>query len=104
MCAQGGEKLFMNSGSFIYGFYCPPIKQLSVEAYNEADDWCRWESSCLPGLCGFIGSGFPLPGQHQREPHLLRELVRKMNSVPGRLRAQVRGHWGKDYDLGSGRF
>lgn len=71
MCVQGGEELFMNSGSFIYGFYWPLIKQLPTDAHNEADDWYRWESSCLPGLCAFTGSGLPLPGQHQSQPHLL---------------------------------
>lgn len=74
----------MNSGSFIYGFYWLLIKQLPTDAHNEADDWYRWESSCLPGLCAFTGSGLPLPGQHQSEPHLLRELERRMNS--GHLR------------------
>ena len=92
----------MNSGSFIYGFYWPLIKQLPTDAHNEADDWYRWESSGLPGLCVFIGSGIPLPGRHQSEPHLLQELERRMNS--GHLRAQVRRHWGKGCGLNSGRF
>lgn len=90
-------------------FYWPLIKQLPVEAHNEAGDLCRWESSSPSRLYGFIGSA-PLPQHHSIKAsptfsgNWLGKGKREMKSVPGRLKAGVRGHWGRDYVLGSRRF
>lgn len=58
--------------------------EIPVEAHSEACDWHRREGWWLSWLCRFIGSGFPPPGQHQRDPHLLRELAGKGNELSTR--------------------
>lgn len=41
-------------------FYWALIEQLPFEAHKEADDWFRWESSCLSGYVSFLALP-PLP-------------------------------------------